>query len=124
MLQNRGLSREIHHMHPTASFRPRIALAALALAATIGFSGPGWAQTPAPAHDGLDAVVWSQTSVEFRAAAISAYALATIRLDQALADKSWTAAPAEQKGDYASLPPAVILDIDETALDTSPFQAW
>jgi acid phosphatase len=42
---------------------------------------------------------------------------AAFRLDQALADKSWTAAPAEQKGEFADLPPAVVLDVDETVLD-------
>jgi len=103
-------------------FRPRATLAALALVAALAVPAPGWAQSPA--HDGLDAVVWSQTSVEFKAASLSAYALATLRLDQALADKSWTAAPGEQSGNYGALPPAIILDIDETALDTSPFQAW
>jgi 5'-nucleotidase (lipoprotein e(P4) family) len=52
------------------------------------------------------------------------FALAKIRLDQALADKSWTAAPAEQKGDFGNLPPAVVLDIDETLLDNSLYQVW
>ena len=47
-----------------------------------------------------------------------------IRLDQALADKSWTAAPGEQKGDFANLPPAIVLDVDETVLDNSPYQVW
>jgi acid phosphatase len=41
-----------------------------------------------------------------------------------LADKSWTAAPAEQTGDFANLPPAVILDVDETILDNSLYQVW
>ena len=47
-----------------------------------------------------------------------------IRLDQALADKGWTAAPGEQKGDFANLPPAVVLDVDETVLDNSPYEVW
>ena len=47
-----------------------------------------------------------------------------IRLDQALADKSWTAAPGEQKGDFANLPPAIVLDVDETVLDNSPYEVW
>ncbi len=38
--------------------------------------------------------------------------------------RSWTAAPVEQKGDFASLPPAVVLDVDETALDNSLYQVW
>ncbi|HYD04683.1 MAG TPA: HAD family acid phosphatase, partial [Reyranella sp.] len=39
-------------------------------------------------------------------------------------DPKWTAAPAEQKGDFASLPPAIILDVDETVLDNSLYQVW
>ncbi len=41
-----------------------------------------------------------------------------------MADKGWTAAPVEQKGDFSGLPPAVVLDIDETVLDNSLYQAW
>lgn len=77
-----------------------------------------------PPHDGLLATLWMQQSVEYKANAITVFALARIRLDQALADKSWTAAPNEQKGDFASLPPAVVLDVDETILDNSLYQAW
>ena len=55
----------------------------------------------------------------------AAYALARVRLDQALADPNWTALVAkEQSGAYQSLPPAVILDVDETVLDNSGYQAW
>ncbi len=42
-------------------------------------------------------------------------------LDAALADKSWTAA-IEQQGAFENLAPAVVLDIDETVLDNSPYQ--
>jgi acid phosphatase len=66
-----------------------------------------------------------QRSVEYRATALAAFALARIRLDQALADPNWTAiVPKEQAGPYQSLPPAVILDVDETILDNSGYQAW
>ena len=73
-------------------------------------------------HENLNAVAWVQSSVEYEAAAVQAYRLASIQLDAALADTSWSAA-IEQTGDASKLPPAVILDIDETALDNSPFQA-
>jgi acid phosphatase len=63
--------------------------------------------------------------VEYKATTMGAYALARIRLDEALADPSWTAlVPKEQSGAYQSLPPAVILDVDETVLDNSGYQAW
>jgi acid phosphatase len=66
-----------------------------------------------------------QRSAEYKATTMGAYALARIRLDQALADPNWTAlVPKEQSGAYQSLPPAVILDVDETVLDNSGYQAW
>jgi acid phosphatase len=34
------------------------------------------------------------------------------------------AAPAEQTGKFGKLPPAVVLDVDETLLDNSAYQAW
>ncbi|HKQ67455.1 MAG TPA: HAD family acid phosphatase, partial [Methylomirabilota bacterium] len=74
--------------------------------------------------DLLNAVLWMQRSVEYKASALTAFALARIRLDQALADPSWTAAPKEQTGAYQSLPPAIVLDIDESILDNSGYQAW
>jgi len=76
--------------------------------------------TSAP-HENLNAVLWVQTALEYEASALQAYRLAALQLDAALADPSWTAA-IEQKGDASKLPPAVILDIDETVLDNSPSQ--
>ena len=96
-----------------------VAVCLLALA----WATPAPAQEP-PANDLLNAVLWMQRSVEYRAAALGAYALARLRLGQALADPGWTAAPREQTGAYQALPPAVILDIDETILDNSAYQAW
>jgi acid phosphatase len=78
-----------------------------------------------PAHDLLNAALWMQRSVEYKATAMGAFALARLRLDQALADPNWTAiVPKELSGPYQSLPPAVILDVDETILDNSGYQAW
>jgi 5'-nucleotidase (lipoprotein e(P4) family) len=77
-----------------------------------------------PANDNLNAVLWTQRSVEFKGNAWTAYKLAMIRLDQALANRKWTGVPAEQTGSYRNLPPAVILDVDETVLDNSDYQAW
>ena len=98
-------------------------LAALLLAVTLAWAAPVVAQDP-PANDLLNAVLWMQRSVEYKASALSAFALARVRLDQALADRNWTAAPKEQRGNYQGLPPAVILDIDETIFDNSGYQAW
>jgi 5'-nucleotidase (lipoprotein e(P4) family) len=81
------------------------------------------AQEIAP-NDLLLATLWTQKSVEYKANALTVFSLAKIRLDEALADKTWTAAPNEQKGDFAGLPPAVVLDVDETVLDNSLYQVW
>src|SRR4029434_6113522 len=62
--------------------------------------------------------------MQHRASTLTASPLPHTRLEQALTDPSWTAAPREQTGRYQSLPPAVILDIDETLLDNSGYQAW
>ena len=109
-----------------AEIRTRVpgrSLAALFLVLALAGAAPTAAQE-APANDLLNAVLWMQRSVEYKASALSAFALARLRLDQALADPSWTAAPREQTTGYQSLPPAVILDIDETILDNSGYQAW
>jgi 5'-nucleotidase (lipoprotein e(P4) family) len=99
------------------------ALLLLLLATTVAGVGHASAEDP-PASDLLNAVLWMQRSVEYKASAMTAFALARVRLEQALTDPSWTAAPREQTGSYQSLPPAVILDIDETVLDNSGYQAW
>lgn len=100
-------------------------IAACLLAAALGVAGPARAEDADPApHDLLNAVLWMQRSVEYKANSEGAFALARIRLDQALADPGWTGAPAEQTGAFADLPPAVILDADETILDNSTYQAW
>ncbi|TDI71815.1 MAG: 5'-nucleotidase, lipoprotein e(P4) family [Bacteroidetes bacterium] len=75
-------------------------------------------------HEQLHGLLWTQTAVEYAAIAKGAYALAALRLDEALVDTMWTAS-LEQRGlgGFSSLPPAVVLDVDETVLDNSAFQA-
>jgi acid phosphatase len=97
--------------------------ALMAVLFAVGIAGPARAQD-LPPHDLLNAVLWMQRSVEYKAHALTAFALARVRLEQALTDPAWTAAPKEQTGAYQSLPPAVILDVDETILDNSGYQAW
>lgn len=76
------------------------------------------------ANDNLNATLWMQTAVEYQGATVGAYRLAALMLDKALADRNWTAAVAEQTGAFQDLPPAVVLDVDETVLDNSDYQAW
>jgi 5'-nucleotidase (lipoprotein e(P4) family) len=97
-------------------------VAAACLATTFAVGG-ALAADPVPQNDLLNATLWVTNSVEYRAVAREAYALAKIQLDKALADKSWTAAT-EQTGDFQNKPPAVILDADETAIDNGAYEAW
>lgn len=66
------------------------------------------------------ALLWVQTSLEYEVACRQAYRFAKERLREGLANPAWSAAT-EQGKDFARKPPAVILDVDETVLDNSPF---
>jgi acid phosphatase len=85
---------------------------------------PAAAADTAPAeHPTLFATLWQQTSAEYRAVALQAYDEASEVLAEALADSGWTAAVEQEGHDYSTLPPAVVVDVDETVLDNSPQQA-
>jgi acid phosphatase len=73
-------------------------------------------------HANLNSTLWYQTSAEFRANSLQTYRQAAFALPALLADKNLTALT-NQKTDYATLPPAIIVDIDETILDNSPSAA-
>lgn len=79
--------------------------------------------TPA-ANDNLNAVTWMQNSVEFRLLAGQVWRSALPQLDKAIKTPAWDAlAPEDRDTPAAGLPPAVIVDVDETVLDNTPFQA-
>jgi 5'-nucleotidase (lipoprotein e(P4) family) len=63
-----------------------------------------------------------QSAIEYEATALQAYRLAQLQIDAALDDPRWSAL-AEPGAGPAALTPAVILDIDETVLDNSYYQA-
>lgn len=113
-------------MHSIRAPRPLLNLA-LVLFVTGCVSAPV-ALAPAPVaapvrtHEALNANLWQQTAVEYDAAAEQAYRAARVALDLALTDPSFTAA-LEQTGSFASLPPAIILDVDETVLDNGAYNA-
>jgi 5'-nucleotidase (lipoprotein e(P4) family) len=83
----------------------------LAFAASVG-----------PTYENLNAVLWVQTSVEYQASAAQTYHSAELALLRGLNNPHWTAA-LEQNANFEILPPAVILDLDETVLDNSVFRA-
>ena len=81
----------------------------------------GCQQQP-PANDQLDAVLWTQTSIEHELIYRQIFASATRQLDVALADPTWDALPLPPRN-LSGLPPAVVVDIDETVLDNVPLNA-
>ena len=77
-----------------------------------------------PADDNLNAVAWTQTAVEHDLIYLQTYRDAQSRLLAAMKDKQWDAlAKDDRVAPVAGLKPAVVLDIDETVLDNSPYQA-
>ena len=111
-----------------AMTRGLVVALSLIAAGSCATRGSGPVSTPARSastalpHENLNAVLWMQTALEYEASATQAYRMAALQLDTALKESSWTAA-LEQTSDASRLPPAVILDIDETVMDNSYYQA-
>jgi acid phosphatase len=66
------------------------------------------------------AVLWVRDAAEYDALAMQAYSAAGDDLPRLLADKSWTAFPGQKS--YGQLPPAIIVDVDETLTSGVAFQ--
>ncbi|HSX59218.1 MAG TPA: HAD family acid phosphatase [Tahibacter sp.] len=76
------------------------------------------------AETNLNATLWAQGTVEHDMAYRGIYAQATRQITLALKQKDWDALPkSERKKPARGLKPAVIVDVDETVLDNSPYQA-
>lgn len=76
------------------------------------------------AADGLAATAWMQTSVEYEAIVVQTYRDAQDQLLTALKTPGWDALePDERHNVPDGLKLAVIVDVDETVLDNSPYQA-
>lgn len=104
--------------------RPACALTALALAAVVsgGLCAPLAAQEAVPQNDLLNATAWMETSVEYKATVTQLFKLAKMQLDEALADKSWTAVPDKQAAGFDALPVAIVSDLDETLMDNGDYE--
>lgn len=110
----------------------RSAALALALALVLGGchslphaapTAPAAASAYPPPHDNLNATAWLQASVEADMAHRQTWRAAEALLAVALADPAWDAlTPADRIAPLAGLPPAVVVDVDETVLDNSPYQ--
>lgn len=66
------------------------------------------------------AVLWVRDAAEYDALAMQAYNAAGDDLPRLIADKSWTALPGQKN--YGQLPPAIIVDVDETLTSGVAFQ--
>lgn len=97
----------------------------------IGITAVGCSSTqkitssePFPEDKTVQATLWVQNSAEYQALSHQAYETAKRSLSLPLEDSFWTASISQEETEaYMQLPPAIILDIDETVLDNSPFQA-
>lgn len=90
--------------------------AKIAASVLLLIGGAGLAQSQAQASSNLGeqnimSVAWYQTSAEAKALYLQGYNIARRNLDQSLQEQS-------------AKPRAIILDIDETVLDNSPYQAY
>ncbi len=90
--------------------------------ALFSFVALAFATPVGPTYENLNSVLWFQTSVDYQANATQTYRSAEKALVRALANPRWTAA-LEQTSKFQTLPPAVILDLDETVLDNSAHEA-
>ena len=95
-----------------------MAIGVLTLAVLLLGALPAGAQAP-----DLNSTLWTGTSVEHEGATLQTFRLARLMLDKALQDRGWTAAIEQQGRSFRALPPAIVMDLDETILDNSPFEA-
>jgi 5'-nucleotidase (lipoprotein e(P4) family) len=69
----------------------------------------------------LNAVAWMHSAAERDALCRQAFTAATTTLDRALLDPNWSAC-VEQGPVLKAKPPAIICDVDDTLLETAPYQ--
>jgi acid phosphatase len=65
-------------------------------------------------------LLWVKHAAEYRALSLQVYQAATLALPGFIEDRSWTVVPGNP--DLRDLPPAVILDVDETVVSNVDFQ--
>jgi len=98
---------------------------------TLTTSAPAVVTTPTaatdagpPANDNFNALVWFQQSAEYRLVTGEIWRSALAPLDKAIKTPDWDALPTADRDTPArGLPPAIIVDVDETVLDNSIYEA-
>ncbi len=79
------------------------------------------APPPTEANDPDMAIGWVRDSAEYRALSLQVYRVAALALPEKISDTTWSALPGQVNAQ--DLRPAIILDVDETALSNARFQA-
>ena len=98
-------------------------LSAALLGACASVAPPAARPTGPSPDDSLNATAWYQASLERDLIYREVYRAAAAHLDDALADPSWDALPrGDRETPAEGLPPAIIVDVDETVLDNSAHQ--
>ena len=108
------------HLNPAAWLPSRLCILSACLCFVV-LAGCARPSVDSTAHEMLNATLWQHTSAEYEVAVQQAYRLAQENLDKALADTRWSAA-LEQQGNNSTLPPAILLDLDETVLDNTEYE--
>ena len=108
-------------MKPMSTRRSRVPVVAIS---AVLFGTSAGCTFSSDAHDQMHAVLWMQRSAEYKACCLQVYNQASGHLDAALRDPKWTACLEQvDAAGFAELPPAIIVDVDETVLDNSGFNA-
>ena len=94
--------------------RTLAAAAALSLLAACAVEVPTYSPEKDLAH------LWVKNSADYEALTRQVYGVATRDLERFVADTSWSAMP--EQTDAEDLPPAIILDVDETVINNVDFQ--
>ena len=102
----------------TRRSRPFIICCALLLSLLMGCSSTSVLQ-----HPTTSSTLWMQNAAEYNALTTAMYQSAMSNLGLAIEDSYWTAYPPQDNGNTIRKDPAVILDVDETVLNNSGFQA-
>ena len=104
------------------------AAASMMLACSSSQSTLSNAQSGATEDSKLSAVLWQQTSAEYEALCHQAFNVATYRLniinnsDLDVIDQETGAAMVDQTSPNKKM--AIVMDLDETVLDNSPYNGW
>ena len=95
---------------------------AIAVLCSFG-SASGAAERPVPAREQVIAASWMRHSLEYQFLAAQVFRQATNALPAALTQAGTASVEQQAMTGFMSLPPAVILDIDETAIDNLDFSS-